>query len=63
MENVKDDFYVEDESLEEVQHAWRSGERVLVIPSPLRRQLHRQVIKLRRFLVHGTASDRRSPST
>jgi predicted DCC family thiol-disulfide oxidoreductase YuxK len=62
MENVKDDFYVEDEPVEEVQHAWRSGERVLVIPSPLRRQLHRQANRLRQFLTHGTASDRRSPS-
>jgi hypothetical protein len=50
MGHVKDDFYVEDESLDEVQHAWDSGEPVLVIPSRLRRQLRERVGKLRRLL-------------
>jgi hypothetical protein len=59
MENVKDDFYVEDEPLEEIQHAWDSGERVLVIPSSLRRRLYRQASKLRRFLSRGATSERR----
>jgi hypothetical protein len=59
MEDVKDDFYAEDEPLEEIQHAWDSGERVLVIPSPLRRRLHRQASKLRRLLSRGAASERR----
>ena len=36
---VKDDFYVEDESPEDVQRAWDSGEPVLVIPSRLRCEL------------------------
>lgn len=38
MEHVKDDFYVEDEPVEDVQRAWDSGEPVLVIPSRMRRQ-------------------------
>ena len=50
MEHVKDDFYVEDEPLDEVQRAWSSGAPVLVIPSRLRRQLRRQADKLRQIL-------------
>ena len=49
MEHVKDDFYVEDEPLDEVQRAWDSGAPVLVIPSRLRRQLRRQADKLRQI--------------
>jgi len=50
MGHVKDDFYVEDESLDEVHRAWDSGKPVLVIPSRLRRQLRERVSKLRRLL-------------
>ncbi len=50
MGHVKDDFYVEDESPEEVQRSWESGAPVLVMPSRLRRQLHRQTDRLRRLL-------------
>jgi hypothetical protein len=36
MASMKDHFYVEDEPLEDVRHAWKSGEPVLVITSRLR---------------------------
>ena len=49
MEHVKDDFFVEDEPLDEIQRAWDSGAPVLVIPSRLRRQLRRQADKLRQI--------------
>jgi hypothetical protein len=39
MEGVKDDFYVEDEHVEDVQRAWDAGKPVLVIPSRLRHQV------------------------
>jgi hypothetical protein len=50
MGRVKDDFYVEDQSLEEVQRAWDSGEPVLVIPSRLRRRLRQRIGQLRQLL-------------
>lgn len=50
MGHVKDDFYVEDESLDEVQRSWDSGKPVLVIPSRLRRQLRERVGKPCRVL-------------
>jgi hypothetical protein len=51
MVHVKDDFYVEDEPLDEAQRAWDSGAPVLVIPSRLRRQLRRHAGKLRHILI------------
>jgi hypothetical protein len=39
MDGVKDDFYVEDEHVEDVRRAWDSGKPVLVIPSRMRQQL------------------------
>jgi hypothetical protein len=56
MEHVKDDFYVDDEPLDEVQRAWDSGAPVLVIPSRLRRQLRRHADKLRQILSHTLES-------
>ena len=50
MEHVKDDFYVDDEPLDEVQRAWNTGTPVLVIPSRLRRQLRQQADKLTHLL-------------
>ena len=58
MRDVKDDFYVEDEPLDEVQRAWDSGERVLVIPSRVRRRLRRQTDKLRQLFGRGPAPER-----
>jgi hypothetical protein len=37
MEGVKDDFYVEDEHVEDVRRAWDLRKPVLVIPSRMRR--------------------------
>ena len=44
---VKDEnFYVEDETPEELQRTWDSGAPVLVIPSRLRRNLRHVLAKL-----------------
>jgi hypothetical protein len=59
MEHVKDDFYVDDESLDEVQRAWDAGTLVLVIPSRLRRQLRQQADKLSQLLGRRSRTERR----
>jgi hypothetical protein len=59
MEHVKDDFYVDDESLDEVQRAWDAGTPVLVIPSRLRRQLRQQADKLSQLLGRRSRTERR----
>ena len=59
MEHVKDDFYVDDEPLDEVQRAWNTGTPVLVIPSRLRRQLRQQADKLSRLLGSRSRTERR----
>jgi hypothetical protein len=61
MGNVKDDFSVDDEPLDEVRRAWDSGEPVLVIPSSFRRRLRRRAVQLRQLLSHGVAPERRQP--
>ena len=47
MDAVRDDFYVEDEPVEDVKRAWKSGEPVLVLPSRFRHRIHRLVRMLR----------------
>ena len=59
MERVKDDFYVDDESLDEVQRVWDAGTPVLVIPSRLRRQLRQQADKLSQLLGRRSRTERR----
>jgi uncharacterized LabA/DUF88 family protein len=60
MEHVKDDFYVDDEPLDEVQRAWDTGAPVLVIPSRLRRQLRQQADKLTHLLDRKRQTERRT---
>jgi prephenate dehydrogenase len=50
MGSVQDDYLEEDQPVEEVLRDWQSGERVVVIPSSLHRQLRRQRSRLRHFL-------------
>lgn len=45
-----DDFYVEDESPEELKRSLSTGETVLVIPSRLRRQMRHLLSELLHFL-------------
>jgi hypothetical protein len=59
MEHLKDDFYVDDEPLEEVHRAWDTGTPVLVIPSRLRRQLRQQADKLSQLLGCKSEAERR----
>ena len=59
MEHVKDDFYVDDEPLDEVQRAWDTGAPVLVIPSRLRTQLRQQAGKLSQLLGRKSGAERR----
>jgi hypothetical protein len=44
---MKDDYFEEDQPLEDVKRDWNSGDRVLVIPSELRRRLRHGVARLR----------------
>jgi len=59
MEHVKDDFYVDDESFDDVQHSWDTGAPVLVIPSRLRRRLRQQADKLTQLLGRRMRTERR----
>jgi hypothetical protein len=55
MEHVEDDFYVEDETPQEVERSLALAKTVLVIPSGLRQRLRRQTRRLR----HIVATDLR----
>lgn len=56
MKTVKDkDFYVEDETPEELQRAWDSGTPVVVIPSRLGRNLRHLLAKLLQMLSDESA--------
>jgi hypothetical protein len=53
MVGMKNDFYVEDEPLEDVQRAWKSGEPVLVITSDLRIRVRQAISKAKDMLDDG----------
>jgi len=53
MESVKDDFYVEDEPVEDVKRAWESGQPVLVITSGLRQRARHAADRLRGLIDDG----------
>lgn len=44
---VRNDFYVEDEPVEDVKRAWKTGQPVLVLPSRLRRRAAKWFRKFR----------------
>jgi hypothetical protein len=52
MENVRDDFYIEDETPEQLRESLRSGARVLVMPSSLRRSIRNRLSRMRQVLAH-----------
>lgn len=60
---MRDDFYVDDETPEELRAAWRDGVPVLVVPSRLRRRLRGNLGTLLRALADhlGTMADRVEP--
>ncbi len=60
MECVMDDFFVEDESPEEIRQSLKSGTPVLVIPSRQRRQFRLQLGKVLQSMSEnlGRAADR-----
>jgi len=50
MEVVRNDFYVDDDPVEDVKRAWNTGQPVLVVPSRLRRQAAKSWQRFRRWV-------------
>lgn len=53
MVSVRDGFYVDDESDEELRRAWKSGRRVLVLPSSRRHEFRRKASRVLRLIAAG----------
>jgi hypothetical protein len=53
MKIVRDEFYVEDETPEQLRESLRSGTRVLVMPSSLRRNIRNRLSRMLRVLADG----------
>ena len=60
MDSVRDDFYVDDEAPEELHDSLRSGTRVIVMPSSLRRNLRNRLSRMLRIMADdfGRAAER-----
>jgi len=59
MEVVSKDFYLEDEPIEDVKHAWRTGQPVLVLPASFRRWAEKSWLAFRRWAAKEPRRHRR----